>query len=86
MDELGYGDSEPTFVHEDNEGSIKIANNPRCHHRLKHIELKYHLTRDAIENKTIVVAKIPTFDQTADVMTKPLMKADHWRHTNNMLK
>ena len=86
MDELGYGDSEPTFVHEDNEGSIKIANNPRCHHRLKHIELKYHLTRDAIEDKTIVVVKIPTSDQTADVMTKPLMKKDHWRHTNKLLK
>ena len=86
MNELGYGDAEPTFVHEDNEGSIKIANNPRCHNRLNYIELKYHLTRDAIEDKTIVVVKIPTSDQTADVTTKPLMKKDQWRHTDKLIK
>jgi hypothetical protein len=42
------------------------------------------------EHKTIILLYVDDIiiasKQTADVMTKPLMKADHWRHTDNLLK
>jgi hypothetical protein len=86
MEEIGYAQSGATFIHEDNEGSIKIANNPRCHDRLKYVELKEHITRDAMEAKRINVIKIATADQDADLMTKPLARVQHWHHANKMLK
>ena len=85
MEEIGYAQIGATIIHEDNEGSIKIANNPRCHDRLKHVELKYHIKRDAIEAKRISVITIATADQDADLMTKPLARVQHWHHTNKML-
>jgi hypothetical protein len=86
MEEIGYAQTLPTTIHEDNEGSIKVANNPRCHDRLKHIDLKYHLTRDAIEEGKIAIEKIGTADQQADILTKPLAKLLHWKHANKFLK
>ena len=86
MEEMGYAQHSPTIIHEDNEGSIKIAKNPRCHDRLKHIDLKYHLTRDAVENGKIVIRKIGTSDQIADILTKSLSKHEHWKHANQLLK
>ena len=83
MEEIGYAQSGATTIHE---GSIKIANNSRCHDRLKHAELKYHTTRDAIEAQRISVNKIATADQDADLMTKPLARVQHWHHANKMLK
>ena len=85
MDEIGYAQNDATTIYEDNEASIKIANNPRCHDRLKHVALKYHITRDAITNKQINVVKIATSEQDADVLTKPLIKAKHWHHVDKML-
>jgi hypothetical protein len=86
MDEIGYGQNAPTKVHEDNEGSIKVANNPRCHERLKHIDLKHHIIRDAIESKDIEVMHVQTANQDADILTKPLPKKEHWRHADKMLR
>jgi len=86
MEEIRYGQIGATIIHEDNEGSIKIANNPRCHDRLTHLELKYRIKRDAIEAKHVSVIKIATTDQDADLMTKPLARVQHWHHENKMLK
>jgi hypothetical protein len=86
MEEIGYKQERATRIHEDNEGAIKISKNPRCHDRLKHIELKFHLTRDAIQNGDVDIVKIKTDDQIADVMTKALPKRTHWKHTNKLVK
>ncbi len=86
MEEIWYAQIGATIIHEDNEGSIKIATNPRCHDRLKHVELKYRITRDVIEAKHISVIKIATTDQGAGLMTKPLARVQHWHHANKMLK
>ena len=73
-------------IYEDNEGSIKVANKPRCHDRLTHVDLKYHLTRDAIDEGKIAIAKIGTAEQEADILTKPLPKLMHWKHADKLLK
>jgi hypothetical protein len=86
MEEIGYGQQQPTQVNEDNEGAIKIAKNPMCHDRLKHIDLKFHMTRDAVEDGSIRVVHISTHNQVADVMTKPLAKRQHWQFTDKLLK
>ncbi|KAH8267064.1 hypothetical protein KR044_009178, partial [Drosophila immigrans] len=65
----------PIDIFEDNQGCISIANNPTCHKRTKHIDIKYHFTREQIERKLICVKYISTDYQLADILTKPLPAA-----------
>lgn len=66
--------NEPIKIFEDNQGCISIANNPSCHKRSKHIDIKYHFSREQIENKLIKILYISTDKQIADILTKPLAK------------
>ena len=43
------------------------------HERTKHIDVRYHFIRDVIEEGEIVVVKIPTTDNPADMLTKPVL-------------
>jgi len=65
----------PIKIYEDNQGCISIANNPSCHKRTKHIDIKYHFAREQIENNVICIEYISTDNQLADVFTKPLPAA-----------
>jgi len=62
----------PIKIFEDNQGCISIASNPTCHNRSKHIDIKYHFTREQIENNTISIEYISSENQLADIFTKPL--------------
>lgn len=62
----------PIIIFEDNQGCISIAKNPSCHKRSKHIDIKYHFSREQVENKVIIIKYIPTNEQLADILTKPL--------------
>lgn len=64
--------SEPIIIYEDNNGCISIANNPTDHKRTKHIDIKYHFSREQIEKNIIKLNYIPTGEQIADVLTKSL--------------
>lgn len=59
-------------IFEDNQSCISIANNPAFHKRSKHIDIKYHFTREQIENNTIIIKYISTDNQLADIFTKQL--------------
>lgn len=60
-------------IFEDNQGCISIASNPSSHKRSKHIDIKYHFAREQIENNIIIIEYIPTENQLADILTKPLV-------------
>ncbi|CAK9816176.1 Copia protein [Anthophora plagiata] len=63
---------QPIVTYEDNNGCISIANNPSSHKRSKHIDIKYHFTREQVERKVIQLIFISTENQLADILTKPL--------------
>lgn len=63
---------EPIVIFEDNSGCISIVNNPTCHKKTKHIDIKYHFSREQVQKKVIKIEYIPTGKQLADMMTKPL--------------
>ena len=85
MAEIGYPHTEPTIVYEDNEATKRVAENPRCHHRLKHISLDQHLSRDAVAENVIRIDKIDTADQIADLGTKALAAKLHHHHFDKCL-
>lgn len=64
--------SEPIIIYEDNNGCISIANNPTSHKRSKHIDIKYHFSREQVESNIFKLLYIPTDQQLADALTKPL--------------
>ena len=70
--ELGREQSGPTTVFEDNAAALALVNNPTSHQRTKHIMVKLRFVADRVENGTLQVAHIPTEDQIADGLTKPL--------------
>jgi len=72
LESLNINLKQPITIFEDNQGSISIANNPSCHKRSKHIGIKYHFSREQVENKLIRLEYISTDHQLADILSKPL--------------
>ncbi len=73
---IGAEQKIPTIIFEDNQGAIAIAKNPSAHARTKHIDIKYHYTREMAQKGVIQVEYCSTEDMLADVFTKPLTKAN----------
>jgi hypothetical protein len=62
--------NKPTKIWQDNQGTIALAKNPMFHARTKHIDIKYHYTRNLIEDNTIVIDYKSTQEMQADALTK----------------
>jgi len=55
-------------LYEDNQSCIKISKEPR----LKHLDTKYNLLNESIANNKIKLEYVPSENQLADILTKPL--------------
>ena len=60
------------MIMEDNTGAIAIAKNPVSHSRTKHIDIRYHYVREAVQDNLINLRYCPTEEMTADALTKSL--------------
>jgi hypothetical protein len=56
----------------DNLGATYLSVNPIFHARTKHVEVDYHFVCDRVAKKKIQIRFVPSWDQLADVFTKPL--------------
>ena len=65
---------EPAKIPGDNQGAITLSKDPVNRQRCKHIDIKYHLIRDALHKKKIEIIYCPTTDRIAGIMTKPITK------------
>ncbi|WVZ91404.1 hypothetical protein U9M48_037581 [Paspalum notatum var. saurae] len=61
-------------INVDNQSAIQLCKNPVFHGRSKHIETRFHFIRDCVENGRVIVRKIHTDEQLADILTKALGK------------
>ena len=76
--------SDSLFIHEDNQGCIKIIQNPIQHQRTKHFMVNYHYSRLLYKNKTILPIYCPTEDMVADIFTKALPGPAFKRHRSSL--
>ena len=68
-----YGiDQDTMFVYCDNLSAIDISKNLVQHSLTKHIDIRHHFIRESVEGKIIVLEKVHTEHQLADIFTKPL--------------
>jgi hypothetical protein len=72
LSEVTRQNQKPVTLLVDNNSAIALMKNPVFHGRSKHIDLKYHFIRECIERGQIVVKKVGTKEQKADVLTKAM--------------
>ncbi|GJT17031.1 retrovirus-related pol polyprotein from transposon TNT 1-94 [Tanacetum coccineum] len=63
----------------DNKGAIDLSKNPVQHSRTKHIEIRHHFLRDNVQKGHISIEKVPSVDNIADILTKPLKRESFGR-------
>lgn len=81
MDSYQYAQ---TKVYEDNQGAIALAKNPVHRQRCKHIDIKYHVIRENVNNGRFILEYCPTDEMIADVLTKPATKLKLKRFSRDM--
>jgi hypothetical protein len=82
--ELGFPQTMPMTIKADNDGSIAMAGGIQFHPRSKHIALRHHWIRDLVANDTVQIRECRDPEQTADVLTKALLKPKFTRHREEM--
>ncbi|KAJ9536778.1 hypothetical protein OSB04_un000002 [Centaurea solstitialis] len=76
--------SRPIDIFCDNSGAVAQEKEPREHHKSRHVLRKYHLIREIIGRGDVRICKIPTEDNVADPLTKPLARVKHEAHANSI--
>jgi hypothetical protein len=74
INEVVGTDKDPLTVMADNQGAIALAKDNKFHSQTKHIDLRYHFVREAVEKGKITMQYIPTSENVADIFTKALLK------------
>ena len=76
LSEMHNNELSPSAVilYADNQGAIALAKNPVFHGRTKHIDIQHHFVREKVESGDVHFEYIPTEQQVADGLTKPLSR------------
>ena len=82
--ELTLKPHKPLLVHIDSTGSMSLAHNPRHHDRTKHIDVRHHFIREAINNGHVELQHVSSEENTADALTKQLPQPPHELHRASM--
>ena len=63
-------------------GAIHLAKNPATTPNSKHIDIRHHFIRERVANGEFKVVYIPSEEQHADFLTKPLHQGAFEVHRN----
>jgi hypothetical protein len=64
-------------IFNDNQSAVKNANCKDVRERSKHIDIRYHFVKEAVEQGLVTVVYMSTENMLADILTKPLVKSKH---------
>ena len=74
--ELGFPVPAPSLS-VDNQGVIQASSNPAYSGRLKHLAVLHHFIKSVVSDKRILLQKVPSSENIADLLTKPLSRRPH---------
>lgn len=80
-----YEDERATTLYEDNNGAIALANNPIHHARIKHIDIQWHFVREKVASYEIIIKRVASKEQVANILTKPIAKEEFVPMRNKLL-
>ena len=72
LEEMGYGQDQPTVLGEDNMSTIAMINNDSNGQKTKHIAIRFNLIREQVRGLAIQLQHLPTKEMTSDILTKAL--------------
>jgi len=75
--QLGFISNRPSIIYEDNLSCIKMIYGQLKHHTTKHINTRYHYTKDQVQKNNVEIVHCHTKEMIADVLTKPLAAEQH---------
>ena len=75
----------PTLIESDSEGAMNFSKGDGYNSAMKHIDLKWHLTKHMVEEKQVDVQHIMGTKNTADILTKPLERVLFTRHRGKLM-
>ena len=75
-------------VHCDSQSAIHLSKNQVYHARTKHIDVRYHVVREILEEGGVIIQKIRTTKNPADMITKVVttVKFKHYLDLINIVK
>ena len=73
LSELGI--HEKITIYMDSQSAIAVIKNPALYRRSKHIELRHCHIKEAYQKGKVNIEFVPTTEQRADGLTKPLNKS-----------
>ncbi|KMQ89047.1 retrovirus-related pol polyprotein from transposon tnt 1-94 [Lasius niger] len=82
LDSLGVNQTKPTKLYLDNVAAECLIKNSAFHKRTKHMDIKFHFTRDLVNQKKIELIHVVSTNQKADMLTKPLVKEKFLNNRN----
>ena len=74
LKDLGVGQKQ-LELYSDSQSAIHLAKNQVFHARTKHIDVRYYFVREILEEEEIVLQKIHTAENLADMLTKVVTRA-----------
>ncbi|KAI2496066.1 retrotransposon [Fragilaria crotonensis] len=83
--ELGYPQTSPTTLYEDNAAAILMVNAQRPTPRSRHIDIQHFAIQEWKANREIVLEHIPGIVNSADSLTKSLGSTLHHRHARRLM-
>ena len=63
---------------------MKLADNPQFYNHTQHIDIHYHFVRNTLAAGEINLRNLPMADMVVDVLTKPLPRDKHEKHSGAM--
>jgi hypothetical protein len=74
LEGLGFPPDVSTPLKCDNDAARRLVGDQSNHANVKHFRVKYHTTRDLVDEGIVHIVRIPSADNVADIFTKALAK------------
>lgn len=72
------------LMYSDSQSALNLSKNEVVNNRTKHIDIRHHFVREAVEKGLIRFNYLPTDLNIADILTKPLSKDKHDKFVNGL--
>jgi hypothetical protein len=82
---MGLEQPQATTLKVDNDGAVALSRNRKSCHRSRHVDRRYFKVRELAFEGELEVEPVPTQDNSADLLTKPLAAADYYRHRARLM-